>query len=186
MPGFRLPRPDGATPVKRRKWAAIGVALVMAATLLLIFNAGRFTRSIALSGDPGTATVTDCHAYTKGKYQNYECHGTFQADDGTVHNGVTFEDTYRHDGGKQFDVRYDGESKVSIEDIATSYPAPLLCAVAVLLLGLAGMFLVMAIGGRPDHVVRTYKIAGFVFLGGLALVIASLLVLMGSVFSPNI
>lgn len=181
-----MPRPDGATPVKRRKWAVIGVVLVVAAALLLIFEAGRFTRGIGLSGDPGTATVTDCRAYTKGRYQDYECHGTFRAGDGTVHNGVIFEDAYRHDVGKSFEVSYDGESRVSIEDIATAYPAPLLCALAVLLLGLGGMFLVMAIGGPPERVVRTYKIAGFVFLGGVALVIASLLVLMGSVFSPNV
>ena len=162
------------------------VVLVAGAVLLVVFNVGRLTRSIGVTGEPGTATVTDCHKYTKGKYPDYECHGTFRGADGTVHSGVRFEDSYRHDVGKSFEVRYDGVAKVSIKDIAISYPAPLLCAVAVLLLGVGANVAGHGIGGAAGAVERTVQDRRYVFLGGAALVVASLLVLVGSVFTPNV
>lgn len=183
---LNFPGPQVATPAARRKWALAAVVLVAGAVLLVVFNVGRLTRSIGVTGEPGTATVTDCHKYTEGKYPDYECHGTFRGADGTVHSGVRFEDSYRHDVGKSFQVRYDGVAKVSIKDIAISYPAPLLCAVAVLLLGVAAMLAVLASWGGTVQVERRFKIAGYLFLGGAALVVASLLVLVGSVMDPNV
>ena len=186
MPGFRLPRPDGATAAQRRKWGLVAAALVVGAVLLLAVNAGRVARSLGIAGEPGRATVTDCHQYGGPKHREFECHGDFRGADGAVRRGVSFEDTYEHEVGKSFAVRYDGAASVSIEDIATAELAPLFCALAVPLLGLAAMLAVIAIGGRPAVVVKAYRYAGFVFLGGLALVIASLLVLMGSPMSANI
>lgn len=183
--GFRLPRPDGVTPAGRRRWALVAVALVAGAVVLLVLNGGRLARSVGLAGDPGTATVTDCQAHQDGRRREYECHGSFHGADGVVRTGVRFEDSYEHDVGSTLDVRYDGATKMSIEDIATAELTPLFCALAVPLLGLAAMLLVLAIGGRPRTVTRLYRIAGFVLLGGMALVIASLLVLMGAPMSPN-
>ena len=162
------------------------MVLVAGAITLLAFNAGRVARSMGIAGDPGTATVTDCHQYGGPKHREFECHGDFRGEGGVVHRGVVFEDSYEHDNGKSFQVRYDGDGAVSIEDIATAQLAPMLSALAVPLLGLAAMLAVIAIGGRPGVVVKVYRYAGFVFLGGMILVIASLLVLMGSPMSSNI
>ncbi|WP_133849987.1 hypothetical protein [Labedaea rhizosphaerae] len=156
------------------------------AIVLLAFNAGRVARSAGIAGAAGTATVTECHQYGGPKHRKFECHGDFRGEDGLVRRGVVLEDTYEHEVGRSFPVRYDGDTAVSIEDIATAELAPMLCALAVPLLGLAAMLGVIAIGGRPDVVVKVYRYAGFVFLGGMALVIASLLVLMGSPMSPNL
>jgi hypothetical protein len=186
VPGLRLPRPDGATPAQRRKWALIAVVLVAAAVTLLVLNGGRLARSVGLAGEPGTATVTDCHQYGGPKHRNFLCHGDFHGADGTVRRGVEFEDTYEHDVGRGFDVRFDGEAAVSITDITIAQFAPALCALAIALLALAAMLLVLAIGGRPDAVWRRYRYAGFGFLGGLVLTVASFLVQVFSVMSPNL